>query len=140
MLAIGVCAMVGLAGGAGYAVLTPPPFTASAAILTPPAWPIVLLPYIPPPAAGPGIQVTQLTDNVLEITAQRDSAAQAKAAVGGTVRSYLARVPGAKLLDQVAIVPRRGGRLPALAVAGAVVGALAGALGALTARRREPGP
>jgi len=134
LLAVGICAFAGLLGGLGYAALTPPPFTAKALILLRAAPPIVTLPYVPPPATGPGVEVTQLSDNVLEVSAQRDDAAQAEAAAGAAVRSYLARAEGARVLEPVGIVPRRGGRLPALAALGALVGALAGALGAVTRR------
>jgi hypothetical protein len=140
LLAVSVCAFAGLLGGLGYAALTAPPYTARAMILLRPALPIVTLPYVPPPATGPGVEVTQLSYNVLEVSAQRDDAAQAEAAAGAAVRRYRAKAEGAKVLDEVAIMPRhQDRRLSALAVAGALVGALAGALGAAT-RRRTAGP
>jgi uncharacterized protein involved in exopolysaccharide biosynthesis len=40
LLAIGVCAALGLLGGLGYAALTPPPFTAQALILLRPSVPV----------------------------------------------------------------------------------------------------
>ena len=125
LLAAGVCAVVGVLMGLGYAALTPPPFTAKALILLPPGAPV----------PGLGSHVTRLTDNVVEVSAQGSTAGQAVSADAAAVRSYLARAAGAKLLDPVTIVPRRGGRRPALAALGALVGALAGALGALTGWR-----
>jgi hypothetical protein len=122
LLAVGVCAAVGVLMGLGYAALTPPPLTAKALIVLPQGAPV----------PGMGSHVTRLTDNVVEVSAQGSTAGQAVSADAAAVRSYLAGAAGAKLLDSVTIVPRRGGRLPALAVLGALVGVLAGALGALT--------
>jgi len=124
LLAVGVCAAVGVLMGLGYAALTPPPFMAKALIVLPPGAPV----------PGLGSHATRLTDNVVEVSAQGSTAGQAGSADAAAVRSYLARAEGARLLDLVTIVPHRGGRLPALAVLGALVGALAGALGALTGR------
>jgi LPS O-antigen subunit length determinant protein (WzzB/FepE family) len=127
LLAIGVCAALGLLGGLGYAALTPPPFTAQATIL--------LRPSVPVGGLGQaGVQ--RLAPNVVQVSAQGKTAAQAEATAGAAVRSYLAKASAsrAQLLDPVAIVPHRGGRPAALAALGALVGALAGALGALTSR------
>jgi hypothetical protein len=115
---------MGVLMGLGYAALTPPPFTAKALIVLPQGAPV----------PGLGSHITRLTENVVEVSAQESTAGQAVSAGAAAVRSYLARAEGAKPLDQVTIVPRRGGRLPALAALGALVGALAGALGALTGR------
>jgi LPS O-antigen subunit length determinant protein (WzzB/FepE family) len=124
LLAAVVCAAVGVLMGLGYAALTPPPLTAKALIVLPQGT----------PAPGLGSHDTRLTANVVEVSAQGSTAGQAVSADAAAARSYLARAVGAQLLDPVTIVPRRGGRLPALAALGALVGALAGTLGALTGR------
>jgi translation initiation factor 2 gamma subunit (eIF-2gamma) len=130
LLAIGVCAVMGLAGGIGYAALTQPPFTAKALVL------------LRPGAAMPGLAqagVQRVTSTIVSISAQGETAAQAVSADAAAVRSYLAsaRASRAQLLDEVAIVPHQGGRLPAFAALGALVGALAGALGAASARTTD---
>ncbi|HEV8279884.1 MAG TPA: hypothetical protein VGQ26_29920, partial [Streptosporangiaceae bacterium] len=99
LLAVSVCAFAGLLGGLGYAALTPPPFTGSAMI--------VLRPGTPVP--GLGSHVTRLTDTVVSVSAQGKTPAQARTAASAVVRSYLARVEGAKLLEPVAIPPRHRG-------------------------------
>ena len=103
LLAIGVCAVMGLAGGIGYAALTQPPFTAKALVL------------LRPGAAMPGLAqagVQRVTSTIVSISAQGETAAQAVSADAAAVRSYLAsaRASRAQLLDEVAIVPHQGGR------------------------------
>ena len=124
LLAASVCAAMGVLMGLGYAALTPPPFTAKALIVLPPGAPV----------PGLGSHVTRLTSNAVEVSAQGSTVGQAVSADAAAVRSYLARAERAKVLERVAVVPRRGGRLPAFAALGGLVGALAGALGALTGR------
>src|SRR5262245_6881273 len=125
LLAVGVCAALGLLGGLGYAALTPPPFTAQAMIVLP-------VGSLVPGLGQAGVQ--RLAPNIVQVSAQGKTAPQAEAADAAAVRSYLARASRAQLLDPVAIVPHRGGRPTALAALGALVGAIAGALGALTSR------
>jgi hypothetical protein len=125
LLAAGVCAAVGVLMGLGYAALTPPPFTAKAEILLPSGAPVAGL-------GQAGVQ--RLSSNIVQVSAQGKTAPGADATDAAAVRSYLATAEGARVLEPVGIVPRGGGRLPALAALGAPVGALAGALGALTGR------
>jgi hypothetical protein len=92
---------------------------------------------LPQGAQVPGLGQTgvqRLASNIVRVSAQGKTAPEADAADAAAVHSYLARAEGARVLEPVGIVPRRGGRPPALAALGALVGALAGALGALTGR------
>jgi hypothetical protein len=124
LLAIAVCAFAGLFMGASYAALTPPPVTATAVVLQPSGAPV---------PGGPGVQ--HLAPDIVQISAQGSTGAQAEAAGAAAVRSYLARAPEARLVDEAQALPHHGGRMTALAAAGALVGALAGALGGLARRR-----
>jgi hypothetical protein len=111
--------------GFGYAALTPPPFTAKALIVLPQGAPV-------PGLGQAGVQ--RLASNIVQVSAQGKTAPEADATDAAAVRSYLAKAERARVLEPVGIVPRRGGRLPALAALGALVGAFAGAVGALTGR------
>jgi hypothetical protein len=129
LLAVSVCAFAGLLGGLGYAALTAPPYTARALILLPSGTPV-------PGLGQAGVQ--RVTANIVQISTQGETAAQAVSADATAVRSYLAnaRASRAQLLSEVTVMPRhQERRLRAFAVAGALVGALAGALGAATGRR-----
>jgi len=125
LLAAVVCAAVGVLMGLGYAALTPPPFTAKALIVVPQGAPV-------PGLGQAGVQ--RLASNIVQVSAQGKTAPEADATDAAAVRSYLAKAERARVLEPVGIVPRRGGRMPALAALGALVGELAGALGALTGR------
>jgi len=127
MLAIAVCAVAGLFMGAGYAALTLPPFTAQAVIVLPVGAPV-------PGLGQAGVQ--RLTSNVVQVSAQRATAAEAMSADAAAVRGYLAGAMRARLLASPAVMPRhQGGRLRAFAALGALVGVLAGAIGARARRR-----
>jgi capsular polysaccharide biosynthesis protein len=152
---VGIIAVLGLLAGAGYAVLRPPMLTGQALVVLSPTVkdtrtqvmiaesdPVLadalrrLDPGMSPQALRTRIQVTSPAYNLIAISAQGKTAAQAERAANAVARSYVGylgsgmlpgRVEKAQVLQPVTEA-RAAGSVPARLLMTAGLGALAGAL------------
>ena len=164
---VGAVATVGLLAGAGYALLKPPMLSSSALVVLPVSTrqistEVVIARSDPVlsqavPQAGGGIsldtlrsrvQVRSLTGNVISISAQGKTAAQAEAAANAVADSFISYVGSgssavgmlqAKLVAQAsnATGGSESAHVAVLGVLGLLIGALAGAVTALAVARRD---
>jgi hypothetical protein len=151
---IGIMAALGLLAGAVFAALNPPVFTSQALVVFP-AWscPVGAIcggPVFqaeqdlagPPRSLPSGVQIRQVTGNILSVTATAGTAAQAEANANAAAGSYLAYAdslakPGELASGQVLAPATNATGTPPLkrlrddALLGAVFGALLGVTAAL---------
>jgi hypothetical protein len=162
-------AVLGLLAGIAFAAVNPPLLTSDAIVLLPPpdipavahnqlaianSHPVLaraaqaVRPAMSPQALQGQVQVSIVTDRVMQISAQATTAAQAERAANAVADSYIAYVssknaPGGngkmrpQLLDRAAIVPGTSLFADVLDAAGlgALCGALIGAIGAVALSR-----
>jgi capsular polysaccharide biosynthesis protein len=164
---VGIVAALGLLGGIGYALVNPAMLTSNALVVLPVSTKIisteVVIAKSDPvlsaalPDAGHGmtvdalrkrIQVKSLTGNVLSISGQGRTAAQAEAAANAVTTSFISYIGSgssavgtlrAKLLASAssATGPSMAARLATTGGLGLVIGALVGALAALALARSD---
>jgi capsular polysaccharide biosynthesis protein len=149
---IGIVAAVGLLGGAGYAIMTPPQFTSQSLVIVPPGniSTQVLIASSQPvisgaaQALGHGVSAQQLgqkisvqsaTNNVLEIIASGSSAEQAENAANAVATEFVEYVgsnssPVGKISAHIleTAVSAAGTSLLQEMITNGIIGALAGAL------------
>ena len=162
---LGVFVLLGLLIGAGYAALKPPMLTSTALVGLPPSTrdlstqvviagsnPVLaqalrsIHPAVPLPALRDRTQTKSLTSNILSVTAQGTTAAEAEGAANAVATSYVAYVGNsrsaagsvqARMLERATNTtgPSLTGNLLLMGAIGAVVGLLIGAIVALAAGR-----
>ena len=162
---LGVFVLLGLLIGAGYAALKPPMLTSTALVGLPPSTrdlstqvviagsnPVLaqalrsIHPAVPLPALRDRTQTKSLTSNILSVTAQGTTAAEAEGAANAVATSYVAYVSNqqsaagtvqAHVLEPATSTtgPSRTGNVLSMAAIGALAGLLIGAIVALAAGR-----
>ena len=165
---LGMAAAVGLLAGVAFAILRPPLFTSRALVILPPAashtigtqvfiadsYPVLtrtanrLNPPVPLSTLRSRVQASRLSPQIISISAQGTTAAQAEATANAAARSYIAyvssaadpmvRVP-AEMLQTATSASQSSAALRFLAsgLLGALAGSLIGAILALLANRGD---
>lgn len=165
MALLGVFVLLGLLAGAGYAVLNPPMLTSAALVALPPSTrdmttqaviadsnPVLasalrsIHPAVPLPTLRSRTQTKSVTSNILSVTAQGKTAAEAEGAANAVATSYVAYVGNtksaagtvqARLLQSATSTtgPSLIGNLLLMGWIGALAGLLIGAIVAVAASR-----
>ena len=168
MILLGVFVLLGLLAGAGHAVLKPPMLTSSALVVLPPSThnvatqaviadsdPVLasslrsIHPAVSLPTLRHRIQAKSVASNILSVTAQGRTAAEAEDAANAVTNSYVAYVSNsmsaagtmqARVLEPAASAtgPSLIGNLLLMGGIGALVGLLVGAIVALAVSRGAP--
>ncbi|MGO8882169.1 MAG: Wzz/FepE/Etk N-terminal domain-containing protein [Streptosporangiaceae bacterium] len=166
-IAVVIVAVLGFLAGAGYAVLKPPTLVSSALVVLPtsthdvPTQVVIAdsdpvlsaaLPKIKPAmslqALDKKVRVRSLTSNIITISAEGGSPAQAEGNANAVADAYVSYVNNAnsasgkvqaRLLESATVATGRSllVELPLKGGAGALLGALAGAIGALALGRGD---
>ncbi len=167
-IAVVVVAVLGLLAGAGYTVLKPPMLASSALVVVPPSTrdvptqvvivssdPVLsgALPKVKPAMSLQDlrnkVQVKILTSNIISITAQGKTAAQAEGTANAVAGSYVAYISNAsnavgkvqaRLLEPAMNATGRSLSVELIINGGigTLLGALIGAIGTLAVSRRDP--
>jgi uncharacterized protein involved in exopolysaccharide biosynthesis len=168
---LGVFVLLGLLVGAGYAALKPPMLTSTALVALPPSArdtsiqvviadsnPVLaqalrsIHPAVPLPALRNRTQTKSLTSNILSVTAQGTTAAEAEGTANAVATSYVAYVSNqrgaagavqAHVLERATSTagPSLTGNLFLMGGIGALAGLLIGAIAALAVNRgTQAGP
>jgi hypothetical protein len=162
---LGVFALLGLLAGAGYAMLTPSMLTSTALVALPPSThdmttqaviagsnPVLasalrrIHPAVPLPTLRHRIQAKSLTSNILSVTAQGKTAAEAEGVANAVANSYVgylssAKNPGLRMQARVfqPAISATGrsltGHMLLMGWVGALVGLLIGAIVAFAVGR-----